>query len=145
MEFREIRFGSPQYDAARALREAVLRRPLGLALSADDLAGEEGQLHFGLFAEDGNLVACVTAAPIAPGEAKVRQTAVAPQYQGTGVGRQLIRQLESNLAARGFVRLSMHARVDALGFYEKLGYAVQGDAFIEVTIPHRRMRKTLVR
>jgi predicted GNAT family N-acyltransferase len=37
----------------------------------------------------------------------------------------------------------MHARKTALGFYEKLGYRVAGDEFIEVTIPHYVMEKDL--
>jgi predicted GNAT family N-acyltransferase len=30
------------------------------------------------------------------------------------------------------------------GFYEKLGYAVTGDEFMEVTIPHYIMEKALL-
>jgi predicted GNAT family N-acyltransferase len=39
--------------------------------------------------------------------------------------------------------LCMHARKTAKGFYEKLGYAVTGDEFMEVTIPHYIMEKAL--
>jgi predicted GNAT family N-acyltransferase len=37
----------------------------------------------------------------------------------------------------------MHARKSAVGFYEKLGYEIEGDEFEEVTIPHYEMQKTL--
>jgi predicted GNAT family N-acyltransferase len=37
----------------------------------------------------------------------------------------------------------MHARVTAVRFYEKLGYEVASEEFVEVTIPHRVMRKQL--
>ena len=37
----------------------------------------------------------------------------------------------------------MHARANAVGFYEKMGYKVIGDEFIEVTIPHYVMEKRL--
>jgi predicted GNAT family N-acyltransferase len=37
----------------------------------------------------------------------------------------------------------MHARVNAVGFYEKVGYRVHGDQFVEVTIPHYVMEKQL--
>jgi predicted GNAT family N-acyltransferase len=38
----------------------------------------------------------------------------------------------------------MHARKDAIGFYEKQGYKISGDEFTEVTIPHFVMEKKLV-
>jgi predicted GNAT family N-acyltransferase len=37
----------------------------------------------------------------------------------------------------------MHARDTAIGFYEKLGYKVKGDGFIEVNVPHHVMEKEL--
>ena len=46
-------------------------------------------------------------------------------------------------AARGFREMTLHARESVVGFYERLGYAAEGSPFIEVTIPHRAMRKTL--
>jgi len=38
--FREIAFGISEYRLECRLREEVLRRPLGLSLSGEDLAGE---------------------------------------------------------------------------------------------------------
>ena len=143
MIFREMAFDSEQYQSARALRDAVLRAPLGLPLSADDLQGEADQLHFGLFGDNGELVACVTAIVMSADHAKIRQTAVAPAYQRQGLGRRIMTELEAALAARSFVSLSLHARSTAVGFYEKLGYEAVGDEYIEVTIPHRKMVKRL--
>ena len=36
-----------------------------------------------------------------------------------------------------------YARATALDFYRRLGYAVSGEEFIEVTIPHRLVTKAL--
>ena len=143
MILREIEFGSQQYRSACQLREAVLRLPLGLALAEDDLRGEAEQLHFGLFSE-GELVACVIAVPLSADEARIRQTAVAPQFQRQGLASAMMRELEVILCARGFTSLSLHARTSAAGFYEKLGYGVVGEEFVEVTIPHRKMVKKLI-
>ncbi len=139
---QEIQFGSEQYKSACRLREAVLRRPLGLLLAEDDLCAEAEQLHFGLF--DGEqLVACVIAVPLSANEAKIRQTAVAPSHQRQGLGGGIMRQVEAILAARGYTLLSLHARSSAVGFYAKLGYDTVGEEFTEVTIPHRKMVKKL--
>jgi len=37
----------------------------------------------------------------------------------------------------------LHARETAVSFYTELGYEVFGEPFVEVTVPHRKMRKTL--
>jgi len=143
MTFREIAFGTREYRLERALREEVLRAPLGLPLSEQDLAGEEKQLHFGLFAPSGNLVACVVAVRISPDEARIRQMAVSPLDQGKGLGRTLMDELERDLRARGFTRLVLNARKSAVAFYEKLGYKAAGEEFVHLTIPHVRMMKAV--
>ena len=140
--FRQIEYGSAYYRQALRLRETVLRMPLGLPLSKEDLRGEDRQLHFGLFSDD-RIIACVIAVPVSATEAKIRQNAVESAYQGRGLASTMMRQLEGNLAARGFRFLSLHARTGAIGFYEKLGYQTEGEEFVEVTIPHRKMVKHL--
>ncbi len=142
MILRELEFGSGQYRSACRLRETVLREPLGLLLSEADLRGEAEQLHFGMYADE-ELVACVTAVPVAATKARIRQTAVAPGYQRQGVARDMMRQVEAILAAHGYTTLSLHARTSAVGFYLKLGYTTVGDEFIEVTVPHQKMIKKL--
>jgi len=140
--FRQIEYGSAYYRQALCLRETVLRAPLGLTLGEADLRGEDGQLHFGLFAGD-RIIACVVAVPVSAAEAKIRQTAVEPAHQRQGLASAMMRQLEADLAARGIRRLSLHARTGAIGFYEKLGYQAEGEEFVEVTMPHRKMVKRL--
>ena len=140
MTFLEIPYGSESYQAEYALRHEVLRVPIGLSLHDENLSHERDQLHFGLF-EDGKLVACVIAVLLLPNEAKIRQMAVSPEHQGQGCGRRIIEDLEQHLASRGVTHFSMHARMSAVGFYEKLGYTRIGKEFPEVGIPHIRMEK----
>jgi predicted GNAT family N-acyltransferase len=140
---REIRFGSAEFQQECVLRQETLRKPLGLDLYAEDLAKEGDQWHFGLFDADGTLIGCVVVRPLSVRDAKIRQMAVAPHCQGQGHGRRMLEELEKRLAARGFSRLVLHARSPMRGFYEKLGYAVVGDEFLEVSIPHVRMEKVV--
>ena len=44
---------------------------------------------------------------------------------------------------RGYKIISMHARKNAAGFYEKMGYKIASDEFKEITIPHYVMEKQL--
>jgi ribosomal protein S18 acetylase RimI-like enzyme len=142
--FRQISFGSGQYLAARALRQSVLRAPLGLPLSDDDLLGEDSQLHFGLFNDDDELVACVIAVPDGAEKVRVRQTAVAPEYQRQGLASRMMRELEAKLRALGVELVTLHARQSAISFYRNLGYESVGPEFMEVTLPHQKMVKYLV-
>ena len=54
-----------------------------------------------------------------------------------------MQELEEHLRSQGFRNLVLHARASAVEFYEKLGYAVIGDEFIDVTIAHVRMAKVV--
>ena len=142
MNFREIGHGTPEYRHELALRDEVLRQPLGLVLEADDVSSDNKQLHFGLFDAEGSLTACVVAALVTPRKAKIRQMAVTPSHQGQGLGRRLMEELEQELRPRGFREFELHARRTAEGFYHRLGYTTEGGEFTEVTIPHVRMVKS---
>ncbi len=143
MVFKEIVFGTAEYRLECDLRHAVLREPLGLSFTAEELANEENQLHFGLFEPEDDLIACVVAVRLSPTDARIRQMAVSPGHQRRGVGTRLMKELEEHLRSRGFRNLVLHARASAVEFYEKLGYAVVGDEFIDVTIAHVRMVKVV--
>ncbi|MFE5029760.1 GNAT family N-acetyltransferase [Streptomyces sp. NPDC056656] len=69
--------------------------------------------------------------------------AVAKAARGLGVGAALVRAIEDAAAERGLVAVDLHAQTHALGFYERLGYAVYGPEFPDAGIPHRAMRKAL--
>lgn len=141
MTFREIKFGSAGHDAERSLRDEVLRIPLGMSLGVDDLEEERGQWHFGLFDHRDALVACALAKPLSVTEVRLRQIAVASAWQGRGMGRQLIGNVEEFLRKRGIRRVLLHARVAVAEFYERLGYARAGAEFVEISIPHVEMTK----
>jgi len=115
--------------------------PLGLNLYDEDLRQEKQQMHFGLFDPSEHLIACIIAVTLSSSAAKLRQMAVHHEHQGKGHGRNLIHCLENHLARSGFTHLFLYARMTAVGFYEKLGYAKVGNEFMEVEIPHIRMEK----
>ena len=133
---------SPDYAAAVTLRRAVLRTPLGLDFTADQLAAEGDDTHFVAF--DGDiLVGAVVMTPYTGETAKLRQMAVAPAAQGKGVGAALLRAFEDHARATGRKAITLAARLTARGFYERSGYAADGDVFEEVTLPHIHMTKRL--
>lgn len=141
--FRLIAHGSPEYDRACELRQRLLRSPLGLDLYSEDLAAEAAALHFGGFSPANQLVAYVLASPLTPAVVQLRQMVVATAYQGQGLGSALLAAAEALLRQRGACQVVLHARQSAVGFYQKSGYSCQGEAFVEVGLPHFRMAKML--
>lgn len=72
---------------------------------------------------------------------KIGRVAVLPQYRGSGVGAAIVRRLVELAEGQDLAEVHLNAQVDALGFYERLGFRAEGPEFDEVGIPHRRMRR----
>lgn len=125
-----------------ALRYRVLREPLGLTYSPEFLAAEAYDRHFAA-RRDGALVGGAILADYGNGIARLRQVVVAPEAQGTGVGKALVRHFEDMAREMGFHTARLLSREEARGFYEALGYKPDGETIIEVTLPHRWMEKKL--
>jgi len=143
MQIFQIEFATPEYDEAVHLRYEVLRRPLGLDFTPEQLAAEYDDVHLAGFDGMGRLVGYLCLTPLNNDEVKMRQVAVAPEWQGKGVGKKLVAASEELAKHLNFKRMTMHARETAVPFYLRLGYQTVGEQFEEVTIPHFKMEKKL--
>ncbi|HMS56412.1 MAG TPA: GNAT family N-acetyltransferase [Fimbriimonadaceae bacterium] len=142
MDWKWVKHGSDEYWSTVDLRRRVLRIPLGLDFSETDLAGEVGDGHLaGL--EGSAALACLVMTPKGDGTVKMRQVAVDPALQGKGLGRNMVAESERWARAQGFREIVLSARESAVPFYLRLGYAIDGDPFEEVSLPHFLMRKPL--
>ena len=63
--------------------------------------------------------------------------------QTNGIGRRLVNHSEQFIKNIGVRFIVLHAREPVVGFYEKLGYQKIGEKFLEVTIPHYKMKKSI--
>ncbi|MFN0216105.1 MAG: GNAT family N-acetyltransferase [Saprospiraceae bacterium] len=139
----QIEFGTPEYDAAVALRYEVLRKPLGLDYTSEQLSAEWSDQHFAAFEDSGNIIGILLLTPQNVQEVKMRQVAVSPEQQGKGVGAALVAASEELAKSLNFNKMSLHARMTAVSFYLRLGYKKVGQNFEEVGIPHVKMEKDL--
>ena len=142
MALKIIDHGTAEYQQMIKLREDILRRPLGLGFTPDELESEKDNILIAAF-EDEVMLGCCMLVEELPGTIRLRQMAVSNALQGKGIGRALMNFAENLARDRGYKIVRMHARVNSVGFYEKVGYRVNGDQFIEVTIPHYVMEKQL--
>lgn len=136
-------FATPEYDASIHLRDLILRKPLNLHFETEDLLQEWDSIHLGYFDDLDNLIGCLVLKPLSPSVWKMRQVAVIADRQGEGIGDQLILAAENRCRNEGVTTISLHARQTATAFYEKRGYSVESDLFLEVGIPHYAMSKKL--
>lgn len=146
LDFRILEYGSCDYHTMVDLRNEVLREPLGLSFSAEQLQQEMNDIFIAGFNTIDNketLAGCCILTPINENTVQLRQMAVSPALQGKGVGKEIIVFAEAYALNNGFDVLTMHARKEATGFYQKLGYQLHGEEFTEVGIPHFEMTKKL--
>ena len=140
--FKAFSQNDPEYWLSLILRYKILRHPLGLTYSMADLQKEDKDFHLGLF-HDSTLVACQILTPAEGDAVKLRQVAVDSAYQALGLGSKLQHYAENYAREKGFNRMFCHARKTAVPFYQKNGFEIKGEEFMEVGIPHYYMEKQL--
>ncbi|RYY90456.1 MAG: GNAT family N-acetyltransferase [Chitinophagaceae bacterium] len=142
MALKIIDHGTPEYQQMVQLREEILREPLGLQFDADELDKERQNILMAAY-EDDQMLGCCMLVEEAPDTVRLRQMAVLNDLQGKGIGKALMNFAENIARDRGYKKITMHARKNAQGFYEKMGYRKRGEEFHEITIPHYVMEKQL--
>jgi predicted GNAT family N-acyltransferase len=74
---------------------------------------------------------------------KIGRIAVKAGLRGRGIGTLILRLLLHEAYHRGIREPYLHAQVQAVPFYEKLGFRIEGDVFDEAGISHVRMKHAL--
>ena len=139
-----------EWAAYYHLRYAVLRQPWQQPPGSERVPADDavGTIHALLLAagNDGAPVALAVGMlqPTDHGQGQIRFMAVAPEAAGQGLGRRVVAYLEAQARAVGIREIVLHSREAAVGFYEKLGYAVVGPSHLLFgEIQHFLMRKQL--
>ncbi len=142
MALKILDYGSKEYQQMVKLRDDMLRKPLGLGFSAQELENEKENMLIGAF-EDEDMLGCCMLVEEKGDTVRLRQVAVLNDLQGKGIGRALINFAENLARDRGYKIISMHARKGTTVFFEKMGYKITSPEFMEITIQHYIMQKQL--
>lgn len=142
MPIKQIDHGTKEYQQMVDLRSEILRKPLGLAFDPKELAKEKDDVLIAAFEED-KLLGCCLLTKVDNQCVRLRQMAVQNNLQGKGIGASMMNYAENVARDAGYHKVIMHARKPTVPFFEKLGYKVTGNEFIEITIPHYVMEKKL--
>ncbi len=74
---------------------------------------------------------------------KIGRIAVIAGLRGRGIGALILRRLLEAARDHGIREPYLHAQLQAVPFYERLGFSRQGDVFDEAGIAHVRMSHVL--
>ncbi|MBS4177375.1 GNAT family N-acetyltransferase [Lederbergia citrea] len=77
------------------------------------------------------------------GNGKVERICILPAFRGTGAGKRMMNAIEDYAHASEINVLKLNAQTSAIPFYEKLGYHIVSDEFMDAGIPHKTMKKEL--
>ena len=142
MGLKQIDHGTSQYEQMVHLRNQILREPLGLKLTAEEIDNEKNDILIAAFDDDVMLGCCILT-PVNGAAIRLRQMAVPSSLQGKGIGASIMSFAEDLARDKGYAKIIMHARNSAIGFYERFGFRVVGEQFSEVNLPHHIMEKQL--
>ena len=87
-----------------------------------------------MFGEDRSIISSSRETDLHVGRVAVRYDA-----RKTGVGRLLMNKCHQVAVQRGYSMLTLSAQVQALGFYERLGYQARGKIYLDAGIEHLDM------
>lgn len=118
-------------EHAKAIREAVFIQEQNIAAEDEWDAEDAVAVHFIVFQQD---QAIATARLLSNNS--IGRVAVLTTARGLGVGQRLMQAVinYARVEQREFVKLS--SQVHAIGFYQALGFEVQGEKYLDCGIPH---------
>ena len=136
---------SEEFKKYYNLRYEVLRKPWGQPLGSERDEGEDTSIHRMIIdKKTGNALAVGRLQFNSTHEAQIRYMAVADEFQGKGLGSQIISALENVARGKGMQQIILSARENALQFYKNNGYKIMEKTHLLFgKIQHWLMRKEL--
>lgn len=133
----EIRVEVVDWLSTEALRDIRRHVFIDEQLVPEDLEWDEDDhsaTHF-LMHDQGQPIG--TARLLADGH--IGRVAILPDWRGKSLGERLMREVMAHAEQQGMQQLLLSAQVYAIPFYQRLGYVVTSDEYVEAGIPHVAM------
>ncbi|WP_455221336.1 GNAT family N-acetyltransferase [Kaarinaea lacus] len=73
----------------------------------------------------------------------IGRMAVLPAFRNKGIGSALLEALLNTARHEGMSEVFLHAQIRAVPFYQKHGFTITSDEFMDAGIPHVNMRLTI--
>jgi ribosomal protein S18 acetylase RimI-like enzyme len=143
----EIEIRTPQtekeWESYYDLRYRILRQPWNQPQGSEKNEGDASAVHICLYF-NGITKAISRLDESGAGVGQIRFMAVDTQEQGKGWGRLVMNYAEKQAVELGYSKMILHARENAVSFYEKLGYSLVAPSHLLFgEIQHFLMEKEL--
>lgn len=122
-------------EALRDIRKQVFIDEQGVPEALEWDADDQSAVHFLMRAEGESLG---TARLLNDGH--IGRVAILPAWRGKGLGERLMREVMAYAQAQGMSTLLLSAQVQAQPLYQRLGFVVDSEPYIEAGILHLAMR-----
>ncbi len=133
---RKIQASDFDFLLAQKIRTAVFVQEQGVDASDEYDAFEKVSQHY-LVSVDSKAVATARWR-FTPIGVKLERFAVLPTYRGKGIGQFLVKQMIEEVQKYS-KPIYLHAQIQVVDFYQKLGFEKEGALFKEAGIQHFKM------
>lgn len=133
---RKIQASDVDFLLAQQIRKAVFVQEQGVDISDEYDTFEKDSQHY-LVSVDSKAVATARWRFTAIG-VKLERFAVLPDYRGEGIGQYLVQQMIEEVRIHS-KPIYLHAQIQVVDFYQKLGFEKEGVLFEEAGIQHFKM------
>ncbi|UNU24575.1 GNAT family N-acetyltransferase [Microcoleus vaginatus] len=116
-------------------RWLVLRSPLGMEIGSERDNHEDGALHL-IAMCDRKIIGSARLRELSPKLGSISYVAVLPEFQNQGIGTKLIKNLIAKAQQKNLKTLRLMSRLNAIKFYQKLGFSEQKNPFEYLGISH---------
>lgn len=129
--------------ALTALRQVVFVEEQGVPAEDEWDDADATATHF-LVLHGQEPIGCARLCVDAP-VGKVGRVCIVPGHRRRGFADALMRHVIEHARVRRLTQLTLDAQTYVVSLYEKLGFVVEGELFLDAGIPHRRMHLALAR
>ena len=120
----------------------TLRKTLGLALGSEQDGYDKSAFHIAAL-KNQKIIGVGRIQIENDKTSRIRYMAVDENFRKQGVGSSILNELEKIACNHKVLTCWLYARDEAVNFYLKNNYEINGTADSELEIPHQRMQKTL--
>lgn len=121
---------------AQSVRESVFIQEQNISAVDEWDSQDEISQHFVVYRTDeANTFQAIATARLLINNS-VGRVAVLKAYRGKGIGRLVMQHIIEHAKSENRSYLQLSSQVHAIQFYQTLGFALHGDAYLDCGIPH---------
>ncbi len=143
VQAEQLGFSDPRFERCLHIRRVVFIEEQQVPWEEEVDGKDPSAVHFLAWDSEIGDLGTARMRMVEAGHAKAERVAVHQFARKRGVGRVLMATLEEAAREAGAHEVTLAAQMEALPFYERLGYVARGDVFMDAGIPHRWMDKAL--